>query len=196
MDPVAQHIGRVIKHALVPALRGSGFRGSGRTFHHWLQGVVQVVNVQASSSNFGDTGRFTINLGVFFPAVAAIVDPGRVPEKPKEYECTLRTRIGVLTEGSADLWWYIDSKTVDPELGDEVARTFVTFGAPWLERHSRLEAVLEGLGRNVITRAASLMALGRADEAKALVQEAIADDPERTGYLADWSQRRGLLRSQ
>jgi hypothetical protein len=195
MEPIAHRIDRAMKHALVPDLRRSGFKGSGRTFHRRLDYAVQVVNVQASMSNFADTGRFTINLGVFFPEVAAFIDPGRVPERPKEYQCTIRARIGKPMDAATDYWWSVGPNTIDSQLGDEVAKTFFTYGLPWLERYSSLPAVPEALGRDVLVRAACLAVLGRRHDAQALVRASIAEDPERTAYLADWSRRRGLLPS-
>ncbi len=195
MEAIARRIDRVIKHALIPHLRSSRFKGSGRTLHRHLEDAVQVVNVQASMSNFADTGRFTLNLGVFFPEVAAFIDPERVPQKPKEYQCTISARIGQAMGAPTDFWWSIGPNTIDSELGDEVAKTFITYGFPWLERNSSLASLPDALGRNVIVRAACFAVLGRLQDAQALVRASIADDPKRTAYLVDWSRRRGLLPS-
>ena len=50
---------------------------------------MRVVNVQSNRWNTADEAKFTINLGLFFPAVS-LVSRGLSPfkGKPKEYDCT------------------------------------------------------------------------------------------------------------
>jgi len=64
MSEVAKRIDAVLKARLTPTLRDLGFKKKARTFRRRTAEATQVVNVQASSSNFGEHGRFTINFGV------------------------------------------------------------------------------------------------------------------------------------
>ncbi|MBX5068619.1 DUF4304 domain-containing protein [Rhizobium lentis] len=93
----------VIKLGFADLLRAHGFKKSGRNWHkadgeNWL-----IVNVQASRSNFGDRGQFTVNLGVYMASVAALSGEGVAAGKPKEYESTIRERLGSLAYGQ-DHW--------------------------------------------------------------------------------------------
>jgi hypothetical protein len=88
---------------LAPLVKKEGFSKSGRNFHRQSGNNWLVVNVQASQGNIGTHGKFTINLGVYLPEVSLLVsDPLR--GKPKEYDCTVRKRIGCLMPGARDHW--------------------------------------------------------------------------------------------
>src|SRR5262245_58254178 len=105
MSEIADLIDTVVRLGLAPHLRSSGFKKHSRTFTFETGACTQIVNVQASQANIGSEGRFTLNLGVYFPAVAkrrVMVARGAYP---KEYEGTLRARIGSLMPGNRDHWW-------------------------------------------------------------------------------------------
>jgi hypothetical protein len=65
MSEIGKAIDRVVGLRLGPMLKAAGFSKSARTFHRHATGVTHVVNVQGSQGNIGDSGEFTINLGVF-----------------------------------------------------------------------------------------------------------------------------------
>jgi hypothetical protein len=77
-------------------------------------------------------GQITLNLGVYFRAVAAL-DPEEGPptESPTAGACLLRRRISRLMPGAEDHWWSIDEQTDLRELGDELAATWIAYGEPW-----------------------------------------------------------------
>ncbi|WP_273430722.1 DUF4304 domain-containing protein [Chitinibacter tainanensis] len=72
MRKIADLIDGVIKLGIADFLKRHGFKKSGRTWHlmqgeNWL-----IINLQASTSNVGCQGKFTINVGVYVPAIAAL----------------------------------------------------------------------------------------------------------------------------
>jgi hypothetical protein len=103
----------VTRPGLAIAPKKLGYRKSGRTFYQVHDARTEIVNVQASKSNMGDmgdTGTFTINLGVYFPAVATITNALPITGVfPKEYDSTVRKRLGMLVDGDRDFWWTVDS---------------------------------------------------------------------------------------
>src|SRR5215467_1430359 len=107
---IAESIDQLIKYGVAQLMKANGFSRSGRTFHRAEGEDWQVVNLQASQSNVGEIGRFTINLGVYLPRISVLAGKP-VPGKPKEYECTHRERIGRCMAGGLDQWWEINAST-------------------------------------------------------------------------------------
>jgi hypothetical protein len=64
---------------------------------------------RGSRWNQGTTGRFTMNLGVYFPGVAQLswLPMPANKNRPSTHDCLLETRIGALTPNHQDYWWEI-----------------------------------------------------------------------------------------
>lgn len=135
MSDIAKVIDSIVKDALVKPLKADGYCKKGRNFHLVKESSTRAVNVQASQGNFGDSGRFTLNLGVYLPAVAALL--GHEVQKgsyPRESECTIRERIGALMPNGRDAWWEIGSETDLSVLTAEVQGAWLRHGKPWLDQ--------------------------------------------------------------
>ena len=150
-------------------LRARGFTKSARTFRLRGEECTQVVNMQASTSNMGVGGRFTVNLGVFFPAVAEVL-PWPAPKALKEHNCQLRERLGLLLPDPRDRWWQVSLDAPVAPIAEEVREAVVTYGLPWLEARSTLEAGLDSIVHSRryssgLDAAAFCIALGRLEEA-------------------------------
>src|SRR5262249_38322917 len=138
----ARMIDACVNAALSKTLRQAGYRKSGRTYHQVAESCIRVTNIQASSHNFGALGRFTMNLGVYYPDVV-LLSPVAVPNGlPKEYQCTLRERIGRLMPRSADFWWQIDETCDLQAIGAQLNKAWLEYGQPWLSQCSTLEGAL------------------------------------------------------
>ncbi len=124
------------------------FKRSGRNFLRVDAESVAVLNVQASRSNLGATGKFTVNLGRYFPSVARAVGDPDFQGALKEYDCQVRERIGFLLPNKLDHWWEIGPQTNIERLAVDVARAVEDVGLLWLRRmhdlHS-LKTELDGL---------------------------------------------------
>ena len=195
MSEIAKFIDDVIRRDLAKRLRSEGYRKSGRTFYSANDTRTAVVNVQASRNNFGDSGTFTINCGVYFPDVASITKAipftGRFP---KEHNCTIRERIGRLMDGN-DFWWPINSNTDFSSLAKDVANTWALSGKPWIDRVSELDAAhTELVGQHQYFVAAGISVLsGRRDEAIQLVHKAVDRKPRAAGRIQDWARQHELI---
>src|SRR5688572_2506860 len=108
-------------------MKSRGFSKSGRTFHRRVGDDWQVLNVQASMGNFAEAGKFTINFGVYLPAISLLAKQP-LSSKPKEYECTYRERIGQSMIGGPDYWWEIDPSTDLKAIANEVMVAVRDFG--------------------------------------------------------------------
>jgi hypothetical protein len=52
-------------------------------------------------------GKFTVNLGVYVPEVAASHGGGAAKDWVREYHCCIRSRLGELGTEQTDVWWSI-----------------------------------------------------------------------------------------
>lgn len=165
MSDIGRWIDAVIKAGLAPELKAAGFRKTARTFRRPFPLGVQVVNVQASRWNGGDTGQFTVNLGVHLPAVDAI--DGRPPRgNPTEWQCQVRRRIGFLLPDPDDHWWEVGPATDLDAVADEVRRTWLAHGPGWFRRlEAPAELVL--VAARASARVGCRVALGLGDRARA-----------------------------
>jgi hypothetical protein len=180
---VSSEIGRkidlVASGELGMRLKAHGYRKKGRTFHRRTEESVCIVNVQASQSNIGSTGTFTINLGVYFPGIEEPLTGGSPSDPPREYDCTLRQRLGgLMPETGGDRWWSVGSDVAT--VSEDVAEAWRVFGRPWLDGNATLtSARAELTRRNALHGAVASMLLGERAEAERLVRLYLAECPER-----------------
>jgi hypothetical protein len=165
VSDIGRRIDAVVRAGLAPELKAAGFRKAARTFRRPFPLGMQVVNVQASRWNGGDTGQFTINLGVHLPAVDVI--DGRPPRgNPTEWQCQVRRRIGFLFPDPDDHWWEIGPATDLGVVSDEVRQAWLAHVPEWFRR-------LEAPAELVLTAARASgwvgcrVALGLGDRARA-----------------------------
>ena len=196
MSEIGNAIDAVIRGGLAPLMKREGFKKSGRNFLKVDSELVAVLNVQASTSNLGATGKFTINLGRYFPSVARAVGDPDLQGRPKEYDCHLRQRIGFLLPKKLDHWWEIGPETHIEQLAVDVTRVVEGVGLPWLRRvhdlHS-LKTELEGFPS--IKLASVLLLLGERAQAESCLEELVRASPMAQACATAWAKRHGLHRA-
>src|SRR4051794_7037770 len=108
MSESARLIDAVVRRHLAPVMKIAGFRKAARTWHADVGHVVQVVNVQGSEWNAPDRARFTVNVGLWFPAVAELTGTNAsTTRRPPEYLCVPRERLGFVMPDDRDVWWEV-----------------------------------------------------------------------------------------
>lgn len=196
MSPIAESLDAILRLGPAPAAKAAGFSKSGRTFRRRIGDCIQVTNLQASLTNSGTTGSFTLNLGLYFPKAAALHSPAPVSDRPSESLCQLRQRIGGLMPGSEDHWWQVTPATALEPLAADVARHWVQAGLPWLERFVTPEAAAAELVRRGVRFDAAVLYLSHGDRAAAerLVQEVLLSQENtlHRQYVAAWAREQGL----
>lgn len=197
MSEIARRIDRVIKDGLAPVLKSQGYRKDRRTFRRREVQGTRVVNVQGSQWNAEDEGRFTVNLGVYFPTVVPFLDWMRETERPTEGDCVVNERIGFVMPARLDHWWAVTSETDLSALAREVREAWEQFGAPWLDAHADLEAARTlAMHKNLPYWAAAVsLALNDQASARAHLAEALAAASGKanlTAQLRDWGRRHGI----
>ena len=172
-NPVLEH---VLSSGLRPALSADGFRRSGRAFHRTTAECLHVVDVQASRYNERDSGRFTINLGVWYRPLHELMDWMPRTKLPRAHDCAIDERLGMLIHGR-DVWWEFDT-TTDPEaLARRVVRDWRRHGAPFLSALSSGKAVCNYILANdaPCRRFYVLLLRGKTASARKLFERAIAN---------------------
>jgi hypothetical protein len=190
---ISQSIDEIINLGPGPLLKTYGFSKSGRTFHRKSGNAWQVVNVQASTSNTGVNSKFTINLGVYHPAIAELAGKSIQTEKPKEYECIVRERIGKLLPTKLDYWWEITPATNLEYVAQTISSIIKELGIPWLEVHSSIQQIAQALSAQPsIMSAAAALALQDKSMARQRIIQMIMERPMAASAARQWAQKQGL----
>jgi hypothetical protein len=221
MSEIGRVIDRVAADALAAPLKAAGYRKDGRTWRRRVGDTVQVVHAQASQSNVGADGRFTLTAGVYFPALAARLGLFPPTDAPREMDCHVRTR--PLPPGRD--WWKVRAAgvaTPDQEAGrvlgavfswldrradrrafrtnaratQELSQALERYALPWLEHLVDLPSAREELARRgpLWWAAAASLELGEHAAAARLFAQAVAAaaPPARADDLRRWGRQNGL----
>lgn len=183
-----------IQKPLTALLKNLGFRRKGRTYNRTAgDDLVHVVNLQMGQFPIGNYvvpglresyyGRFTVNLGVFLPAIMKLEKLREPPVFVHEYHCEIRGRLGSLAFGGEDTWWDLDhgvqqTATTIVDLMDRLGLAFLDE----FEGYSAVLAHLERTGtlpsnnaaRSALAGALICQELGDRERASALFDQAIA----------------------
>jgi hypothetical protein len=212
-SPFVKELDR-IQSALRPTLSEHGFKVRGRTFNRVTDdGLTQVVNLQVGASDPPGTtyipglrenlhGLFTVNLGVYIPEVAEVHGGGPAKAWVREYNCSIRNRLGPASGSSKDLWW---RASASPEVVQHVQLLLLSFGLVFLERFRSRDLILAeltGQGENLeycsvprIVCAIILTRRGKPDAARKLMSaQALEshDNRHHPAYVRELALRMGL----
>jgi hypothetical protein len=167
-----------VKVGLVPLLRKDGFKKRGMTFYLITDESNRLVHLQLSQWNTSSLSRFTIELGLYFPAIDAMMnqtftEAGGELWSPKIYNCQLRKRIGHLFPVPRDFWWEVMPTSNPDELAVELDAAWRQFAAPWLRNNADLQVAVTELENQSLywPAAAGRLALGQRAEASRLAKE-------------------------
>jgi len=139
MNHPSDLIDEMVKTHLKPALHEFGFKSRSSTFFRQNGELVEIVSPQKSKWNNSTGAKFTINLGVYWPKVQEILGRASQSFPPKEYECTLRQRLGPLFADQRDYWWTVLPDSNIRTIGEDVTEKLRSFAMPWLRRATSLD---------------------------------------------------------
>lgn len=197
MSEIAKRIDAIIKEGLAPLLKKEGFKKKARNFYREHENRIELINIQASKWNEGKEGQFTVNVGVYYPEIAKVTDALPVNGMPKEYDCTIRERIGLLSQENKDTWWEINSSSNDAEVSENVANQVKELCLPWLENMSNLDEVKSYIAKNNRAFVAAGIALfqGNRVEASAYIEQALKQQPLAKSKINSWGKKHGLVQA-
>ncbi len=196
MSDIGQRIDDVIKTDLALRLKAESYHKSGRTFFRAAADHTCVVNVQGGKWNAGEEGSFAINLGVYFPIVAELGGgPVARGAFPKEYECSIHSRLGPLADDGRDYWWSVDASDDIGRLARAVGTAWNDVGRPWFEKASSLSGAYEISCEQLLHFPAAILALAlrERDKATGHLKTAIKRLPRGRARFEEWGKRHGLI---
>jgi hypothetical protein len=181
-----------------PSLRERGFRKQRHAFARAVEdGTVQAIAFQmgrfepAEERRPGYHGAFTVELGVWFAAVAELLDEER-PRFVRPFDCHVRQRLGLLLEKPEDTWWTLEQPA--RLIADAMVEAFDELALPWLDSLSTPRAALAApnLGPAVVT--ALHLACGDREAATDHVKHEVRTTQHRAAAerLVGWAQGLGL----
>lgn len=195
---IGNTIDAVLAARFVPTMRLLGYRKSAHTWRRPAASVLHVVNIQSSMTNRASSGAFTMNLRIDVPELAYLFGDDPL-DAPKEYDCVIRKRIGMLMPARVDLWWKIDDSTDVDALGQEGDDAFTSYGASWLEKRASLAGLLEhfedGARGQLDAAAVALLCNDREAAQRALARALSTSPPSATLFQArcrNFAERNGL----
>jgi|HubBroStandDraft_4_1064222.scaffolds.fasta_scaffold04132_2 hypothetical protein len=178
---LALTIADAVKLGLAPLLRKDGFKKRGTTFYQIGPESNRLVVVQSSQWNTSSSSRFTIELGLYFPAIDAVVKqiwtkPGAERWVPKIYNCQLRKRIGLLLPVHRDFWWTVVPSSNANDLAVVLADAWQQYGAPWMRSNGNLPEAAKQLEADswFSLAAQARLALGEREDASRLAKQFVA----------------------
>lgn len=144
-----------IQKALQAELKPLGFTKHGRTHHRFVDGdISQVINFQCGQSIYDRTHLVVVNVAIRIPEVDLKRFHGDAELKKyyKEYECNLRTCLGLLDEAADIFSAYTEherrvydlSGNVD-EIIEDLLHRVRTEVLPFFERYGSRDAILKEL---------------------------------------------------
>lgn len=189
MIKISEKIEIIIKSGFSNFMKNEGFKKSGKNWHKQFEGYCWIVNIQSSQSNFGDTGKFTINLGVYHHTIEQLANGQPLITKPKEYEATIRTRLGSLfTEH--DYWWQIKDQTFLEDITHDLILKMKNYGFPWLINHIKVEQIYEAIGSGLSDKAlATVLLVKGTNETKQRIKAAMIERPLGNDYFNQWAEK-------
>lgn len=221
MSEIGKLIDQIGQRALSRPLKAAGFTKSGRTWRRKVDSAVAVLQIQASRRNEGAYGRFWLNAGVYFPALAERIGDFAPTTLPSESDCHVRTRplpqgrrwwevraAGVAVTGEEDagpvlktVFSWLDRRadrrapTRNDQVERELAEVLEQMALPWLERLANLRTARDELERvgPLKWAAAASIELGDVNDAVRLLERAISQQAEYAEELAEWGRRNGIF---
>lgn len=195
MSEISKTIDGIIKAELAPLLKRKGFKKKARNFYREHSDRIELMNIQSSQWNEGQEGKFTVNVGVYFPAISEITDAPPVKGMPKVYDCTIRERIGLITKTRRDTWWEIGPKTDHKVVAADLVSKVNSICLPWLELMANLESVKSDVAKNnrAIVAAGISLHQGNAAEAKEFLELSFKQQPLAKSRASTWGKKHGLI---
>jgi hypothetical protein len=197
-----QTIDNIIKLGWAEVLRQDGYYRHGRYWYQRGEGFMRSVNVQSSTYNSGAHGRFTINLGVNFQALALATGTKFKGALPKQYDFVVGERIGFVLPEKNDKWWEFNEGSDLQAIADELVEAWRRYGKPWLERFSdprilptlREEAILHKRYAQALQVSVTL---GETEAARHWLEQVLIEYPVGAyKHFLKWAEERGISLQQ
>lgn len=150
-SPFEPRLTAILKTYVTPFLNDLGFRKDRNVYERVCGEWSWLIEIQRSHFQDKERADFTINCGIYIPAVAATYFEflnGQPPKSPDEALCAVRVRLGRLAS-EFDRWWQLcagdDTKIVDHRIGQELADLLKCHALPFFQRFKSLREIADFL---------------------------------------------------
>jgi hypothetical protein len=133
----------MLKEEIAPALRGLGFKGSGRVYALPVEGWWAQLGFQGHARyNTAESVRFTVNIHVVLKSdwESARVARSYLPARPSPNEYGgpgWQQRIGQVLPDGQDKWWQLEAGQRTNDVADEVVAAVREYVLPAMLREIR-----------------------------------------------------------
>lgn len=187
----------IITEYLAPMLKHHGYRKKNNLFFQQQPEVIKLISIQNSNLTIPETCEFTINLGVYFPAVAQILEQANDNKMPSRAELgQINIRIGnLIPSARRDRWWLILPDSNWKSVAEEVTNAVEAYGLSWVDSLASRNAAKSHVivNKNYLLAAAFSLADGNNDEAKKYMEKRISEERPLHPIWFEWAKKNGLL---
>jgi hypothetical protein len=208
---ITKKIDAVVANGVSPALKAIGFKRKQRRFTKSFRDCTWIVEVQSGKFNYGSTGRFSVDIGVFhwqwynqLQALPRLRHKEPLSDVPRIWHSQVREELGLLASHGS--WWEIDENTNIEVMSLEVAQAITRFAAPWFEQMSSLPAAVSSIAEEYghlsgawiykMYAMVGFAALGDITSASRMFKAADGDvikSEEQEREFGAWARRLGVL---
>jgi hypothetical protein len=212
MTPVDEKLFTIALTGLEQPLGKIGFDRHDTVFFRQFHESLQVINMRSGYRIIENFGKFTLDIGLHYPKVAALLyGKDLMPAKPWQSICLIRMRLGWLMPLRTDYWWTVTTKTNTEETATHVNAVCNAYVLPWMEKFAMISAVdwdyPQFMLRGTLAAAAASLVLGDRAKATACVEAALQHRKKAMPYelpvqtksreqqlvrMRDWAKSQGL----
>ncbi len=194
MNAIKKNIEDLINLHMTPFFASLDYRKTGRTFSFQWGNNCRLVDFQLWKYNDQNSGKFTINLGIYLEKAQTSTNFIAKTFPPKEYECQIRERLGALIGAPhGDLWWGVVPSSDIPELSRTIIGHLRQSVIPWLTVMSIPEEAAAYYLRMDKKGMAALFywAAGDVKRASELIKELLrtSNNANMNKFWSDWAAR-------
>jgi hypothetical protein len=141
----------LLREVIWPTVASQGFISTKDTYTKELDHLTWVIDIQRSRWSDVEEAQFTMNCGVFLPAVTSVYLDRPEATNIGLTDCCVHARLGMLTEDRLDKWWKFraddEVATTDRLIAGEISAALTEHVIPFLGRFQSEAEVLRFLAR-------------------------------------------------
>jgi hypothetical protein len=143
IDHPSKLIDELFKVHLKPAITKLGFKCKSQILFRQNSEQIEIISLQKNRWNDSNSASCTVNLGVYWPKAEEFLGGSYRTFPPKEYECTLRKRLGPLFNDGGDFWWDVTLDSDIQFIGLDVLEKIHNYGLQWLKKAADLDEAVK-----------------------------------------------------
>ena len=148
-SPFEQRLGSVLNQGMTSVLKPLGFKRARNSYILDLNEIQQVVSIQRDQYNTRESASFTIEVGVYSPALFHFFYNLPSPIPPQASDCVILSRLRQLDDDHLGPWWNLsasdEASITDQLMADDISDRLRRHGLPLLNRFAARRDILKFL---------------------------------------------------